>query len=101
MVLGQFGMILITVLFLYLAVTVVLPPLLYVLVNLFLIYLLGKQALSRWQKKTHSWYEMGILFAVMILVFYPSLLPFWLITNFIVLSVGIAEFLQWVEKKTL
>ncbi len=98
---GQALMVFIVAIFLYLLVTVVLPPLIIVLINIALLYLAGKQALERWQSKTHYWYEMGLIFSFLIFMFTPKLLPFWPITNFVILAVAIAEFLQWVEKKTL
>ena len=100
MVYGQLAMVFLAVIFLYLAVTVFLPPILIGAINLLLIVLAGWQAHERWVHKAHYWYEMGILFAFLVVMFYPNILPFWWITNFCVLAVAFAETLQFIERKT-
>lgn len=94
---GPIILVFIVVLAVYLIINVILPPLIIMAFNLALIYVAGKQALERWQTKTHYWYEMGIIFSFLITMFYGHLFPIWPIAGFMVLAVVIAEAIQWIE----
>jgi len=97
---GQLGMVLLIVIFLWMFVTILLPPLIVVAFNLILMGMALRQMYTRWFEQTHYWYEMGVFFAFLIAWFYHHLTPFWAVTEFIVLAVLIAEALQWVERYT-